>query len=165
MLRTLLSEQPNHCEPAGRSADGSADHFNKAVRRRARARAAYLHERESSCEVPLTPATGQRLPVAVKCGGARAEATMRLVCARAADLARRESLRRSEEVVIAERESSSLGAWRIAGADARSESAGGAVLLALRCCATLWCNAAERPCRDLGASCGRTFAGRLDGPG
>ncbi len=90
-----------------------------------RARAAYLHERESSCEVPLTPATGQRLPVAVKCGGARAEATMRLVCARAADLARRESLRRSEEVVVTERESSSLDAWRIAGADARSESAVG----------------------------------------
>jgi hypothetical protein len=49
-----LSEQPNHCEPAGKSAGGSADHFNKAVKRRARTRAAYLHERESSCEVPFS---------------------------------------------------------------------------------------------------------------
>ena len=50
--------------------------------RRARTRAAYLYERESSCKVPSTPATDQRLPVAVERGGARAEATRRLERAR-----------------------------------------------------------------------------------
>ena len=43
--------------------------------------------------------------------------TRRLVCARAADLAWCENLRRSEEVEVAEREARSLGAWCDAGAD------------------------------------------------